>query len=210
VLSYASSQEDHAGFRSRTTHDESPEMLLEVRSAIARAKEGDRDAVRYLYIQYSDNVYGYVRSIVRDDHEAEDLTQHVFAKLMIVIGQYDDRGVPFFGWLLRLARNAALDHLRGRRATPTENIVSSDSRVDDAHERSSSIRIALATLPNDQRKVVVMRHVAGMSMAEIADRLGRSESSINALHHRGRRALQHQLRELGSAPSTVTAVAGAH
>ncbi len=96
-----------------------------------RAKEGDREALRLLYVRYSDNVYGYVRSIVRDDKEAEDLTQHVFMKLMTVIVKYDDRGVPFSGWLLRLARNAALDHLRRRRAIPAEEVYGADSHVDE-------------------------------------------------------------------------------
>ena len=59
--------DEQAGFRSRRTIDESPETVREVRLAIARAKEGDRDAVRVLYLHYSDNVYGYLRSIVRDD-----------------------------------------------------------------------------------------------------------------------------------------------
>ena len=45
--------------------------------AVARAKEGDDEALRFLYVTYSHNIYGYVRSIVRDDHEAEDVTQHV-------------------------------------------------------------------------------------------------------------------------------------
>ena len=80
---------------------------------MARAKEGDQEAVRFLYVVYVHNVYGYVRSIVRDDHEAEDVTQHVFAKLITAIVKYDDRGVPFFAWLLRLARNVAIDQLRG-------------------------------------------------------------------------------------------------
>ncbi len=65
------------GLRARTTLDESPESMRQVRLAIARAKEGDRDALRLLYVRYSENVYGYVRSIVRDEKEAEDLTQHV-------------------------------------------------------------------------------------------------------------------------------------
>ena len=89
--------------------------------AVARAKEGDHEALRFLYVTYSHNIYGYVRSIVRDDHEAEDVTQHVFAKLMTTIVKYDDRGVPFFAWLLRLARNVAIDHLRANRLTPTED-----------------------------------------------------------------------------------------
>src|SRR5881275_889868 len=114
------------GFRSSTALDESPETMRRVRLAVARAKEGDRDAVRYLYVVYSHNIYGYVRSIVHDEHEAEDVTQHVFAKLMTAIVKYDDRGVPFFAWLLRLARNLAIDHIRANRLPPTEDVVGPD------------------------------------------------------------------------------------
>src|ERR1700753_3826044 len=106
------------GFRSRTSLDESAETREKTRLAVARAKQGDEEALRYLYVSYSHNIYGYVRSIVRDDHEAEDVTQHVFAKLMSTLVKYDDRGVPFFAWLLRLARNVAIDSLRANRVTP--------------------------------------------------------------------------------------------
>jgi RNA polymerase sigma-70 factor (ECF subfamily) len=102
------------GPRPRTTLDESPQAAREVQRAIGRCKKGDRDALRLLYERYAGNVYGYIRSIVRDDKEAEDLTQHVFLKLITAITKYDDQGVPFSGWLLRLARNVALDHLRKR------------------------------------------------------------------------------------------------
>src|SRR5689334_6832254 len=104
-------QQATIGFRSRTMLDESPETMRKVKLAVARAKEGDREAVRFLYVVYAHNIYGYVRSIVKDDHEAEDVTQLVFAKLMTVIARYDDRGVPFFAWLLRIARNVAIDQI---------------------------------------------------------------------------------------------------
>jgi RNA polymerase sigma-70 factor (ECF subfamily) len=191
------------GFRCDTSLDDSPEALRDVRLAVARAKEGDREALRFLYIRYSNNVYGYVRSVVRDDHEAEDLTQQVFAKLMSVIVKYDDRGVPFSGWLLRLARNAALDHIRHRRATPVEQIPATEDDFDDARERANSLHAALASLPAEQRSVVVLRHLVGLSPAEIAERMGRSESSIHGLHHRGRRALQRELGRMDLAPATV-------
>jgi RNA polymerase sigma-70 factor (ECF subfamily) len=192
------------GFRGSTALDESPAATREVRLAIARAKEGDRDAVRFLYVRYCNNVYGYIRSIVRDEREAEDLTQHVFMKLVTVIVKYDDRGVPFSGWLLRMARNVALDHLRRRQPLPTEEVYASDSQIDDgARDRARDFHAALASLPEEQREVVIMRHVVGLTPSEIAEQLGRSESSIHGLHHRGRRALQHELRRLGSAPSTV-------
>ncbi len=190
------------GLRARTTLDESPEAMRQVSLAIARAKEGDREALRLLYVRYSENVYGYVRSIVRDEKEAEDLTQHVFLKLMTAICKYDDRGIPFSGWLLRLARNVALDHLRRRRAIPAEEVYGADSHVDEtALDCSRNLRTALDSLPEEQRNVVVMRHVIGLTPPEIAEQMGRSESSIHGLHHRGRRALQIELRRLDSAPA---------
>jgi RNA polymerase sigma-70 factor, ECF subfamily len=191
------------GFTSRATLDESPETLLKTRLAVARAKEGDQDALRFLYVSYSHNIYGYVRSIVRDDHEAEDVTQHVFAKLMTSIVKYDDRGVPFFAWLLRLARNVAIDHLRANRLTPTENVLDPDMSSQIDLDRAETVRSALATLPDEQRQVVLMRHVIGLTPGEIADHMGRSEGSIHGLHHRGRRALQKELARLDSAPFTA-------
>jgi RNA polymerase sigma-70 factor (ECF subfamily) len=189
----------------RSTLEESPQAAREVKRAIGRCKKGDRDALRLLYERYAGNVYGYIRSIVRDDKEAEDLTQHVFLKLITAIGKYDDQGVPFSGWLLRLARNVALDHLRKRRPTPAEEVFGADMQADDvALHRARSLRTALVALPYEQRKVIVMRHLVGLTPPEIATQMGRSESSIHGLHHRGRRALQEELRRLESAPATAT------
>jgi RNA polymerase sigma-70 factor, ECF subfamily len=190
------------GFRSRSTLDDSPEARAKTRLAVARAKEGDHEALRFLYVFYSHNIYGYVRSIVRDDHEAEDVTQHVFAKLMTTIVKYDDRGVPFFAWLLRLARNVAIDHLRANRLTPTENVLDSEASSEPDVDRAETVRCALATLPDEQREVVVLRHLVGLTPGEIADRMGRTEGSIHGLHHRGRRALQRELARLDSTPCT--------
>jgi RNA polymerase sigma-70 factor (ECF subfamily) len=204
VLSRLNSKDGHVGFLRRATLDETPDTAQEVRLAIARAKEGDREALRLLYIRYSDNVYGYVCSIVRDEQEAEDLTQHVFMKLITAIVKYDDRGIPFSAWLLRLARNVAFDHLRRRRPTPTEEVFGAGIHIDeDTRDRARDLHAALAALPNEQRDVMVMRHVVGLSPPEIAEQMGRSESSIHGLHHRGRRTLQEELRRLGSAPTTA-------
>jgi RNA polymerase sigma-70 factor (ECF subfamily) len=193
------------GFRTRAAIDDAPELRQKTRLAVARAKEGDDEALRFLYITYSQNVYGYVRSIVRDDHEAEDITQHVFAKLMTTLVKYDDRGVPFFAWLIRLARNAAIDHLRANRCTPTETVLEPSSTSGMDLDRRDTVRTALAALPEEQREVVVLRHIVGLTPAEIAYRMGRTESSIHGLHHRGRRSLQRELTLLDSTPSARSA-----
>jgi RNA polymerase sigma-70 factor, ECF subfamily len=192
-----------AGFCSSTKLDDSPEATRLTRLAVERAKQGDQEALRYLYVQYSNNIYGYVRSIVRADHDAEDVTQHVFAKLMTAIVKYDDRGIPFFAWLLRLARNVAIDHLRSIRAIPVEEVISADAEFEDGLDDVMSIRDAIATLPADQRQVVFLRHVAGLSPGEIAEIMGRTEGSIHGLHHRGRRSLQQELSRHSLAPTAT-------
>jgi RNA polymerase sigma-70 factor (ECF subfamily) len=191
-------------FRRSTSLDESELGRRRVSAAVARAKQGDREALRFLYVQYADNVYGYVASIVKDEHEAEDVTQLVFAKLMTVLPKYEQRQVPFTSWLLRLAHNAALDHLRRRLPMPVDEVRSPEERPDrvqpdDVHV----VGEALAALPEDQRTVVVLRHLVGLTPGEIAERLGRSENSIHGLHHRGRRAVQQELRRLECGPVTM-------
>ncbi len=184
---------------------EEPAGSRTVSLAVARAKEGDRDAFAFLYVRYADNVCGYVRSIVHDAHEAEDITQQVFAKLIRVIGKYEEREVPFLAWILRVARNVAVDHIRRQRAIPVEEV---RAAVEGYHEpagagRMGDLREALAQLPHDQREVLVLRHIAGLSPGEIAQRTGRTEGSVHGLHHRGRRALRSDLTSRGAAPSTA-------
>ncbi|HWK25933.1 MAG TPA: RNA polymerase sigma factor [Solirubrobacter sp.] len=175
-----------------------------VDQAVIRAKQGDREALRYLYIRYADHVYGYVASIVRDDYEAEDVTQHVFAKLITKLEKYEPRSVPFSAWIIRVARNVAVDHMRQRRAIPCEEVRELEvHRGDDesSRHRALDLRNALASLPEDQRQVVVMRHLVGLTPGEIAGKLGRTEPSIHGLHHRGRGALRAVLTEMECAPT---------
>jgi RNA polymerase sigma-70 factor (ECF subfamily) len=200
-MSWAGPSVPPAGFRPRRNLDEAADQAALVARAVDAATLGDRDAFHYLYVRYADNVYGYVRSIVGDDHDAEDVTQQVFTKLIAILDRYEPRAVPFSAWMLRVARNVAVDHLRTRRAVLCEEVRGSAPEPEDlAHTRAMSVREALAGLPVDQRTVRVMRHVLGLSPPEIASRLGRSEGSIHGLHHRGRAALKQVLREMDSAP----------
>jgi RNA polymerase sigma-70 factor (ECF subfamily) len=195
-----------AGFRRRPAAAEPPHELAQVAATVIRAQRGDREALRWLYLRYKDNVFGYVCSIVADEHEAEDVTQQVFAKLLLVIGKYEPRTEASFpAWLIRLSRNAAIDHLRRRRDTLPEDAVGGG--VHDGPDESG-LREALGTLPDDQRNVIILRHVVGLSPGEIAHHLGRSESSIHGLHHRGRSALRSELERTGSAPSCRPALVG--
>jgi RNA polymerase sigma-70 factor (ECF subfamily) len=171
------------------------------KEAVARAQSGNPEGLHYLYVRYADDILHYVAGFVRDHHEAEDITQNVFAKLMTAIKKYEQREVPFDAWLLRVARNAALDHLRARRAIPAAELRLADAGGAQIRvERGRALREALEALPEDQREVLVLRHIVGLSPTEIADVLDRTESSVHGLHHRGRRSLQENLAQLDAAP----------
>jgi len=193
-------------FRRRRTLDHSPQSESLTLGAIARAKEGDEDAIRYLYLRYADNVYGYVCSIVRDEHEAEDVTQGVFVKLPARLERYKPQLVPFSSWLMRVAHNAAIDHVRSRRCIPVEEVRDVDAAIDDAGgDRLEALRTALAVMPEDQREVLVLRFIGGLTPGEIAERMGRSENAIHALQHRGRRRLRTELESLEARPVAMAA-----
>lgn len=175
----------------------------QVARIVEAAQAGDRDAWCWLYRRFRPSALAAVRRVVHDPHEAEDVVQQAFAKLPRVIGRYAPRaGVPFSAWLLQLVRNQAIDHLRRRRETLP------DDALDEAPYEApapSALRIAIDTLPRDQREVIVLRHLVGLSPGEIAAHLGRSESSVHGLHHRGRAALRRELCRLGGGPSVRAA-----
>src|SRR5215207_7513155 len=186
-------------FRRRRELDHSPETEALVLAAVARAKEGDDDALRFLYLSYADNVYGYVCSIVRDEYEAEDVTQQIFAKLMTALGRYEPRLVPFSAWILRVAHNAAIDHVRTRRPVPCEEVrCGAGPDYAAGRERFADLRLALAALPAEQRDVIMLRFLVGLTPREVAERLGRSEDAVHGLQHRGRRRLRREMLALAA------------
>jgi RNA polymerase sigma-70 factor (ECF subfamily) len=178
----------------------------EITNAVARAQAGDSDAIRVLYLRYKDNVYGYVLSFVRDQHEAEDITQHVFLKLMSALHKYRPGEAPFTSWLLRVARNVALDHMRRRRSLLCEEVYDATHQSDDSgDDRRRGLEQALELLPEEQRNVIVLRHLVGLTPGEIAERMGRTEPSIHGLHHRARQTLKRELLAIDCGPSARAA-----
>jgi RNA polymerase sigma-70 factor, ECF subfamily len=193
-----------SGYRRRRQLAHPPDAQALVAAATERAREGDEDALRLLYLLYADNVFGYVLSIVRDEHDAEDITSEVFSRLSRALTHYRVSATPFSAWLLRVARNAALDHLRAQRSVPQAE-VRAPGKVPElqAHERLDDLRAALEALPFDQRQVMVLRLVAGLSPGEVAERIGRSVDAVHALQHRARRRLREELTTAGWAPFSV-------
>jgi RNA polymerase sigma-70 factor, ECF subfamily len=178
--------------RARATSPDADERL--VRLAVANAKQGSRSALQFLYVRYAADTHRYVRSIVGDLQEAEEITQNVFARLRPSLSSYDPARSPFGAWLRRAARNAAVDALGRPRAAPAEG-----TEVEDAEPELAllpSMKRALGRLPHEQQEVLILRHLIGVSPREIARMLQTTESAVNGLLDRARERFRSALEEL--------------
>lgn len=171
-------------------------------NALRRARRGEADALDYLYRQYAPGVFAYIRRMLRDEYEAQDVTQQVFVKLAISLDKYDARRADFSAWLLRISHNLAVDHLRKQRFTLLSDPVDAieDPQPPDRDD-GRSLRETFNALSSAQRDVLLLREVVGLTPREVAKRLGKSQAAVNTCHHRARRAAVRSLTAMGSVPA---------
>ena len=164
------------------------------------AKAGDAEAFAAIFDRYHEPVYRFIASRIHRPADAEDLTQLVFVKALEALPRYESRGVPFGGWLFRLARNTVIDHVRTHRETAELELVL--ERVD--HDRGpdewamtrqelESVRVALASLTDEQREAIALRYFAGLSAKEAAMAMGKQEGTVRGLQFRAIAALRRHL-----------------
>ncbi len=169
---------------------------------IQRARQGDLAAVSELYNLHVDRIYQYVRYRTGDDSTAEDITAEVFLRAIESLGSYHDQGAPFIAWLYRIAHARVIDYWRSSKRQKTaplddpllqEGLVATDEAIDADFLQHRSLWSALRQLTDDQQNVIVLKFVEGLSNAEIAVMLGKTEGAIKALQ---RRALESLARLL--------------
>ncbi len=136
-----------------------------------------------LYDAHVRDIYRYLYYRTQHRETAEDLTSLVFIKALDKFGTYDKTRGAFIAWLYRIARNALIDHYRSTRDTlDIEDVWDLQSDVDvardaEALERVEKLRPYLQALPKDQRELLLLRLWDGLSYAEIAAIVGRSEDA---------------------------------
>jgi RNA polymerase sigma-70 factor (ECF subfamily) len=167
---------------------------------VDEARAGDAWAFGQLFDHFHLPVYRYVASRVRHPSDAEDLTQLVFVKALEALPRYQSRGIPFGGWLFRLARNAVIDHVRTSHEhadlAQSAERAGADAGPDELaviRQEIEAVRSALATLTDDQRDAISLRFFAGLSAREAAEAMGKQEGTIRGLQFRAIAALRRQL-----------------
>ena len=170
----------------------------EERLAIEAAQK-DPSRFAELYEQNFHRVYAYVARRVRDRAEIQDLTAVVFQQALANIGKFKWRGSPFSAWLYRIASNAIADQAKRRAREsndqPSPSIESSTATDLEEVERRARLFSAVYKLPEDQRRVILMRFADEKSIREIAQQLGRSEGAVKQLQFRGLENLRNRLDE---------------
>ena len=167
---------------------------------VEQARQGDLPAFGTIFDLYHAAVYRFVVSRVGRPSDAEDLTQLVFVKALEALPRYSARGVPFGGWLFRLARNTVIDHVRTRRehveleaASERAADVAGPEAVAVLRDDMDAVARALEELTEDQREVIALRFFAGLSAKEAAEAMGRQEGTIRGLQFRAIGALRRSL-----------------
>jgi RNA polymerase sigma-70 factor (ECF subfamily) len=175
---------------------------------VVEARDGDPWAFGLIFDHYHDAIYRFIASRVHRPSDAEDLTQHVFVKALEALPRYEARGVPFGGWLFRLARNAVIDHVRTRHDHAELDSVLGWSHGDAGPEEIAVVRQeldavgeALASLTSEQREAIELRFFAGLSAREAAEAMGKQEGTVRGLQFRAIAALRRQLGIDGPEPA---------
>jgi RNA polymerase sigma-70 factor (ECF subfamily) len=180
----------------------------------AAAAAGSQEAFRTLVLRHQDRVHRLVARMVRDAATAEDLTQETFLKAYRAIGSYDPRW-KLGSWLLKIAHNTTIDHLRRQRldtrpleggadessAGPIASLA--DGTLPDPEQRARGqalaldLQTAVSALEPAYRELVLLRFQEGLAYQEIAAITGLPLGTVKVRLHRGRKRLAEALAVRG-------------
>jgi RNA polymerase sigma-70 factor (ECF subfamily) len=173
-----------------------------IHDLVSRAQKGNPEAVGKLYDIYCQVIYRYLYYRTGNPHAAEDLTSEVFLKMVQVLPRLNTSGLFFRGWLFQIAKNLSIDHYRKNHAHPDVQIADDietreapiERVVEDGIEQEQLL-IALQSLNEEQRDVIIMRFIDDIPIAEVAQTLHKSEDAVKGLQRRALISLRLVLQQ---------------
>jgi RNA polymerase sigma-70 factor (ECF subfamily) len=176
------------------------------REIVLRAQAGDVSAFGELYDAYAVRVFRFCNARVSSAADAEDLAEEVFLKAFQALGRFEWRDAsraksPFAAWLFRIAGNHVISHYRRGASRPafedlSESIRDERRGPEELAELQMTVRevfAAVEQLSTAQREVILLRFSAGLSVAETAETLGKQETNVKVLQHKGVKRLRQIL-----------------
>lgn len=167
---------------------------------VKQAIDGDTAAFGQLYERFLDEIYHFVFYRVRSHQEAEDLCEAVFLKAWLALAENPPQQIPFRLWLYRIARNMVVDHYRAHKehvgleeANHVLAPIEGPEGMMMRRERAEELHDKFQQLKEEYQEVLTYRFIVGLSHAETAVVLQRSEEAVRALQYRAITALRNLL-----------------
>jgi RNA polymerase sigma-70 factor (ECF subfamily) len=168
---------------------------------VLRAIGRDEEAFAELYERHVVRVYRHIYYMLGNAAEAEDLTSQTFLRAWEAIERYQVRGAPFVSWLLRIAHNLGVSHLRSKRESSQlhDGIMDNKMRRDPeaSYQQTAEeelVREAILRLREEQRQVIILRFIEDLDYREVAEIIGKSVAAIRVIQHRALNALRKQMK----------------
>ena len=182
---------------------------------------GEEEAFSALTGRHLKTVYSFVMRFVGDSQDAEDITQETFLKAWKSAKQYREDASKFKTWVLRIARNSAIDHLRKRKHVPfsqfdtedghnvlVETVPDTESLPEELFAKLQDAEVvqkALEELSPDAREIMLLHYTNGLTFLEIGEMLGEPQNTVKSRHHR---AIINLRKILGSYGGKSTRASG--
>ena len=150
----------------------------------------------YIYAQYRDKVFGFVRSKIYNQTEVEDIVQTVFLKVYSNLDKYDETKASLSTWIYTITRNTIYDYLKEKRDHPVlelfENTVDSEEESDDSilnNETLEELACALEKLPQNQRDIIILIYYKNLDRRKVAEMFGMTYGQVRYLHDKAMKRL---------------------
>jgi len=195
---------------------------MDEQALIGSARKGDARAFNQLVLRYQSMAYNVAYRILGDPDAAADATQDAFLSAFKAMRKF--RGGSFKAWLLRIVTNACYDQLRAKQRRPTSSLDDLPVEVDhtnylhdpaeqpdefvERRELSALIQAGISTLPIEQRIILVLSDVQGMSYQEVSEVTGISLGTVKSRLSRGRARVRDFLVQNGELLPTAYRLRG--
>ncbi len=165
----------------------------ELEKLISKIAEGDNEAFAQVYEKTKASVYGFSLSILKNDHDAQDVLQNCFVKIHSAAVGYVPKGKPM-AWILTITRNLCFDHLREQKRNA--DIYENDAMFtfEDANDDKIFIRECMEKLSDDERQILMLHAVSGFKHRETAELLKMPVGTVLSKYNRAIKKIQESYK----------------
>lgn len=203
-IAEGSGTEPLSGHGGGFTTGAAPADFERLAALVELAQKGDSEAFGLVYERSVDVVYRYIYVRVGNVHLAQDLTSETFLRALRRLDSFSWQGRDITAWFITIARNLINDNAKSARfrmEVTTADMLDADRHVDAPdtkvlqHLRDTRLLEAVKGLRAEQCECIVLRFLQGLSLAETAEVLGKSEGAVKQLQLRAVRALHRELAD---------------